>query len=69
MDSARTCWAEGKGLSEEQVEDLTLVAEESDRRLGEDRRDSLPRDPCDWAGTLESLGQEDLAERVRQALD
>lgn len=74
MDSARTCWAEGMGLSEENVEALTLISEEASRRAmaNEDRAEVPVLPPGDvwgaWPSELKSFGYHDLADRVR-ALD
>lgn len=66
MDSARTAWAEGiEGLSEEQIEALTIVSEEAARR-GLDV-DLDPRDAwSSWPPALDDAGADDLADRVRE---
>jgi len=54
------------GLTEEQVEALTLVSEESAARAG-DSRPELPLTDVwgAWPVALEIAGQHDLADRVR----
>jgi len=69
MDSARTAWAEDLGLTEVEVEELTLVIEESWRREREDgaRRAELPPGDVDaWPLVLEEVGHADLARRVQE---
>ena len=78
MASERTAWAEGLGLTEEQVEELTLVCEEAtQRRNNRERIDSNehwdnlylpPNDVGAWPAELESHGADDLAERVRAVM-
>jgi hypothetical protein len=72
MDSARTCWAEGMNLPDEQVEALTLVSEEAGRReafAGGVAGDALllaPWDVDSWPLVLEERGWNDLAAWVRE---
>ena len=64
MESERTCWAEGMGLTTDEVEALTLVSEEA-RRRGLDL-DLDPRDVDGWAASLSAAGADDLADMVRE---
>lgn len=81
MDSARTAWAEGMGLPEEQIEALTLVSEEATRQRdyaiagtgGHGAQTALvanlhlpPGDVDEWPAILEEAGLDELAERVRE---
>ena len=72
LASERTCWAEGMGLSEEEVEALTLVSEEAGRReraAGGVASGALLLAPYDvdaWPTALEERGWLDLAARVRE---
>jgi hypothetical protein len=75
MASERTCWAEGLGLTEEQVEKLTEIAEAADARyraMAEQNGNAkvgLNLDPRDvwseWITELGIVGFDDLADRVR----
>lgn len=64
--SERTAWAEGMGLGDALVDALTLIAEESARRLGDARPELPPGDVrSEWPQRLEAAGQQDLADHVR----
>jgi len=66
LEAERTVWAEGPGLAAEQVEALTLIAEESHRRAGDARPELDPHDVWSaWPVALDAAGQGDLADRVR----
>ena len=68
MASERTVWADGMGLSDSVVEELTLIAEESERVMGESRP-TLPADDVrSWALYLEEAGLDELAKRARAAV-
>lgn len=65
MAPERTCWAEGVGLTQEQIEALTLISEEVKARgleVGLDPRDVWAA----WPPALSEVGAVDLADRVRQ---
>ena len=65
LASERTCWAEGMGLSDLQVEALTLISEEAAER-GLDV-DLSPHDVwATWPIALFLAGAADLADRVRE---
>jgi len=66
MASERTVWAEGMQLSDELIESLTSIAEESERRFGEFRPELDPRDIFgSWPVALDVAGAHDLAQLVR----
>lgn len=66
MRSERTAWAEGMEFSDEMVDALTAIAEESHRRAGDDRPELPPGDVwSEWPAQLDAAGQGDLADRVR----
>ena len=72
MDSARTVWAEGYGFSAEQVDTLTVIAEEATRRCrasdehGGVQPDLMTSDLSQWAAELERFDFEDLTAQVRE---
>jgi hypothetical protein len=58
------------GFSERQVEELTLIAEEADRRSSNGARPNLSTSDLDqWAAELEAFDMQDLAEQVRAIHD
>ena len=66
MDCARTVWAEGYGFSDSTIEEITLIAEESDRRASNGARPNLATgDLSQWAAELDAFDMQDLAEQVR----
>ena len=75
MDSARTVWAEGYGFSVEQVEALTVIAEDATRRCRTSdvhcgtQPDLMTSDLSQWAAELERFGFEDLASQVQNIDD
>lgn len=69
MASERMAWAEGMGLSVDEIEALTQIAEESHRRAGDERPTLAPGDVDSWPAALEEAGQHDLATRVREIRD
>jgi len=67
LASERTCWAEGLGLTEEQIEALTLIGEEAAARNTSRYLDLNPRDVWGaWPPALREAGLADLAERVER---
>jgi hypothetical protein len=66
MKSEHTAWAEGYGFSDSTIKELTLIAEESDRRAANGARPSLVTgDLAQWAAELDVFDMQDLAEQVR----
>jgi|HubBroStandDraft_3_1064219.scaffolds.fasta_scaffold462546_2 ribosomal protein L13E len=62
--SERTCWADGHGYTAEQIEALTLVSEEAERRGLE--VDLPAHDLAEWIVELSRAGADDLVSRVRE---